>query len=67
MIKIEPQMLQIVLEAIHDLHIQEQIVDRDFLPELTGLNLGVIDRCVSLLIEQGGTKWHIHSHSPASP
>ena len=47
MIKIEPQMLQIVLEAIYDLHIQEQIVDRDVLPELTGLNLGVIDRCVS--------------------
>ena len=53
MIKIEPQMLQIVLEAIHDLHIQEQIVDRDVLPELTGLNLGGIDRCVSLLLEQG--------------
>lgn len=53
MIKVEPKTLQLVLEAIKDLHAQEQIVDRDMLPTLTGLTLGVIDRCVSLLIEEG--------------
>jgi hypothetical protein len=52
-IKIEPKTLQLVLETIKDLHAQEQIVDRDMLPTLTGLTLGVIDRCISLLIEEG--------------
>lgn len=43
----------IVLEAIQDLHTQEQIVTRETLAEVTGLKLTVIDDRVSHLIDCG--------------
>lgn len=42
-----------VLEAIEDLHAQEQIVTRETLAEVTGLKLAVIDDRVSYLIDTG--------------
>ena len=43
----------IVLEAIQDLHAQEQIVTRETLADVTGLKLTVIDDRVSHLIDSG--------------
>ena len=43
----------IVLEAIQDLHAQEQIVTRETLADTTGLKLTVIDDRVSHLIDCG--------------
>lgn len=44
---------QIVLEAVQDLHNQEQIVTRETLHGLTGLKLSVIDDRVGALIDDG--------------
>lgn len=44
---------EIVLEAIKDLHAQEQIVTRETLSDLTGLKLTVIDDRLSYLIDSG--------------
>lgn len=43
----------IVLDAIKDLHAQEQIATRETLADLTGLKLTVIDDRVSHLIDNG--------------
>jgi len=43
----------IVLEAIQDLHAQEQIVTRETLMAITGLKLTVIDDRVALLVDNG--------------
>ena len=42
-----------MLEAIKDLHAQEQIVTRETLSDLTGLKLTVIDDRLSYLIDSG--------------
>lgn len=44
---------QIILEAVQDLHAQEQIVTRETLHGLTGLKLSVIDDRVGALIDDG--------------
>lgn len=44
---------QIILEAVQDLHAQEQIVTRETLNALTGLKLSVIDDRVGALIDDG--------------
>lgn len=44
---------QVVLEAIEDLHIQEQIVTRTTLADLTGLQLSIIDDRLSYLVDTG--------------
>lgn len=44
---------QIILEAVQDLHTQEQIVTRETLHGLTGLKLSVIDDRVGALIDDG--------------
>lgn len=44
---------QIVLEAVQDLHAQEQIVTRETLHVLTGMKLSVIDDRVGALIDDG--------------
>lgn len=44
---------EIVLEAIKDLHAQEQIVTRETLESITGLKLTIIDDRVSYLIDEG--------------
>ena len=44
---------QIVLDALHDLHQQEQVVTRETLHELTGLKLAIIDDRIGALIEEG--------------
>lgn len=44
---------EIVLEAIQDLHAQEQIVTRETLMDVTGLKLTVIDDRVASLIDNG--------------
>lgn len=44
---------QIILEAVQDLHNQEQIVTRETLHGLTGLKLSVIDDRVGALIDDG--------------
>lgn len=43
----------LVLEAVQDLHAQEQIVTRETLAELTGLKLTVIDDRLGVLIDDG--------------
>ena len=42
-----------ILEAIEDLHNQEQIVTRTTLAELTGLQLSIIDDRLSYLVDSG--------------
>lgn len=44
---------QIILEAIEDLHSQEQIVTRTTLADLTGLQLSIIDDRLSYLVDTG--------------
>ncbi|MGY8830107.1 MAG: hypothetical protein ACKVIS_11245 [Pseudomonadales bacterium] len=44
---------QIILEAVQDLHAQEQVVTRETLNALTGLKLSVIDDRVGALIDDG--------------
>lgn len=44
---------QIVLEAVEDLHAQEQIVTRETLVEHTGLKLAIVDDRIGSLIEDG--------------
>ncbi|TEU23354.1 type IV toxin-antitoxin system AbiEi family antitoxin domain-containing protein [Alkanindiges illinoisensis] len=45
--------VEIVLEAIEDLHAQEQIVTRETLAELTQLKLTVIDDRLAYLVDSG--------------
>ncbi|MHA3081685.1 hypothetical protein ACX1NX_00560 [Acinetobacter sp. ANC 5383] len=42
-----------ILEAIEDLHNQEQIVTRETLSQLTGLKLSIIDDRLSYLVDSG--------------
>lgn len=42
-----------VLEAVHDIHAQEQIVTRETLSAHTGLKLSVIDDRLSYLVNEG--------------
>lgn len=42
-----------ILEAIEDLHSQEQIVTRETLSQLTGLKLSIIDDRLSYLVDSG--------------
>lgn len=63
---------QIVLEALHDLHAQEQIVTRETLANVTGLKLSVIDDRIGALIDdelavrvQRGVYVPAETHPPA--
>ncbi|OTG58616.1 hypothetical protein B9T36_09680 [Acinetobacter sp. ANC 4204] len=42
-----------ILEAIEDLHNQEQIVTRETLSQLTGLKLSIVDDRLSYLVDSG--------------
>lgn len=42
---------QMVLEAVHDLHAQEQVVTRETLVEATGLKASVVDDRLKVLID----------------
>ncbi|MCM1958021.1 hypothetical protein NCZ17_01365 [Acinetobacter modestus] len=42
-----------ILEAIEDLHNQEQIVTRETLSQLTGLKLSIVDDRLSFLVDSG--------------
>lgn len=44
---------EVVMEAIEDLHAQEQVVTRETLAEVTGLKLTVIDDRLSYLVDSG--------------
>lgn len=44
---------QIVLDALRDLHQQEQVVTRETLQAFTGLKLAIIDDRIGALIEEG--------------
>lgn len=44
---------EVVMEAVQDLHSQEQIVTRETLTEITGLKLSVIDDRLSYLVDNG--------------
>ncbi|MFI8608520.1 hypothetical protein ACIGFL_09365 [Pseudomonas sp. NPDC077649] len=44
---------QIVLEALQDLHAQEQIVTREALAEVTGLKVAVVDDRLKALVADG--------------
>ncbi|WP_431106641.1 hypothetical protein [Variovorax paradoxus] len=64
----------LVLEAVQDLHAQEQIVTRETLAELTGLKLSVIDDRLGNLIDDGailrvqrGVYVPAPQHPPARP
>ncbi|ADU36211.1 hypothetical protein [Variovorax paradoxus] len=64
----------LVLEAVQDLHAQEQIVTRETLAELTGLKLSVIDDRVGTLADDGailrvqrGVYVPAPQHPPARP
>lgn len=65
---------EIVLEAVQDLHAQEQIVTRETLAEATGLRLAIIDDRLGHLIDQGkihrvqrGVFVPVDHHKPARP
>lgn len=65
---------QIVLDALRDLHQQEQIVTRETLHELTGLKLSIIDDRLKALIEEmlivrvgRGVFVPAQQHPPARP
>ncbi|MDR6453908.1 hypothetical protein [Variovorax paradoxus] len=64
----------LVLEAVQDLHAQEQIVTRETLAELTGLKLSVIDDRLGTLADDGailrvqrGVYVPAPRHPPARP
>lgn len=64
----------VVLEAVQDLHAQEQIVTRETLTELTGLKLSVIDDRIGTLADDGailrvqrGVYVPAPRHPPARP
>ena len=64
----------LVLEAVQDLHAQEQIVTRETLAELTGLKLSVIDDRLGTLADDGailrvqrGVYVPAPQHPPARP
>lgn len=64
----------LVLEAVQDLHAQEQIVTRETLAELTGLKLSVIDDRLGTLADDGailrvqrGVYVPAPHHPPARP
>lgn len=44
---------QIVLDAVCDLHAQEQVVTREALQEVTGLKLTIIDDRIAKLVDDG--------------
>ena len=44
---------QILLEAVQDLHAQEQVVTRETLNALTGLKLSIIDDRLGALVDDG--------------
>lgn len=44
---------QLVLEAVHDLHAQEQVVTRETLQAVTGLKLTTIDDRIAVLVDDG--------------
>ncbi|WP_167141315.1 hypothetical protein [Pseudomonas sp. OTU750018] len=44
---------QIILEAVQDLHAQEQVVTRETLNALTGLKLSIIDDRLGALVDDG--------------
>lgn len=44
---------QIVLEAVEDLHVMEQVVTRETLVDHTGLKLAIVDDRIAALIEDG--------------
>ena len=61
-----------ILEAIEDLHNQEQIVTRTTLADLTGLQLSIIDDRLSYLVDSGqiirvqrGVFIPAHKHRPS--
>ena len=65
---------EIVFEAIHDLHVHEQIVTREILAELTGLKLTTIDDRLAHLVDNGrirrvqrGVFVPMEQHRPARP
>jgi hypothetical protein len=65
---------QVVLDALRDLHQQEQIVTRETLHELTGLKLSIIDDRLKALIEEmlivrvgRGVFVPAEQHPPARP
>ena len=66
--------LMLVLEAVQDLHAQEQIVTRAALAELTGLKLTTIDDRLDVLVGEGdiirverGVFVPAVKHPPAGP
>lgn len=63
---------QVVLQAVQDLHAQEQIVTRETLAEITGLKLSIVDDRLSALVEgmmvirvQRGVYVPAEQHPPA--
>ncbi|TWH64007.1 hypothetical protein LX59_02831 [Azomonas agilis] len=49
----KPSVVQTILEAVKDLHAQEQIVTRETLHEHLGINYGPLDNALSVLVENG--------------
>ena len=65
---------QIVLDAIEELHAQEQVVTREALVEHTGLKMTIVDDRIKTLIEDGAVHRARHGvfvpvvrHPPARP
>lgn len=63
---------QIVLQAVQDLHAQEQIVTRETLTEVTGLKLAIVDDRLAALVDdmvirrvQRGVYVPAEQHPPA--
>lgn len=63
---------QVILDAIHELHQQEQVVTRETLSQIVDLKMQIIDDRLSYLIETGqimrvqrGVYVPCHKHPPA--
>ncbi|QRY31188.1 hypothetical protein JVX96_24410 [Variovorax sp. PDNC026] len=74
MAKSQKSTLLVILEAVQDLHAQEQVVTRETLAELTGLKLTTIDDRLGVLVDEGdiarvqrGVFVPVVRHAPARP
>ena len=65
---------ELVIEAVEDLHSQEQVATRDTIAEATGLKLSIIDDRLKVLVNDGrlhrvsaGVFVPAANHPPARP
>lgn len=70
----KPSSTQVVLEAVRELHEQEQVVTRETVAEMTGLKLSIVDDRLGALLDDGKVRRVLRGvyvpeelHPPARP